>query len=225
MGATVAFMPHPQTLAQLSTPTPLPKGPAWERLLFESPWMLPLLLVVVAVVAQRVFSSRKQPKVSWLACAALFALALASWIVASIVETPREALRRLTAELVEATAKADTRVLRPMLAADVQARDPRSVLRGQFSVAADRDVLLENVDRYLNGTWKLKTWGVREVQATLDGPRVGRSQVRVTTTPENFPLPAGSWWRIDWRRGPGEADPWQAFAIEPLSLDGPGAGR
>jgi hypothetical protein len=208
-----------------NTPPPLPLSPTLDRLLFEHGWMLPIVLAAAAIIVQRVLYAQGRGKASWIVLTGLMLVALAAGLTSRVVETEREALRRLTTALVETAARGDTRALAPMLAPEAQARDGSRVLPEPFADAIDREAILERVDRYLNGSWKLKSWVVREVQATLDGPRVGRTQVRVTTTPEQVPFPFGSWWRIDWRRGPGEHDAWQAFAIEPVSFDRPGSAR
>ncbi len=223
----------PAFLAQSSGPTsapaPLPKGPLLERLLFEQPLGTAALIGVLGLVGflamRRLGKVRQATAIGGVAGV----LALGVVIASALVTTARERVRVLTREIVQATASVDSPTLVRLLAPDACVSDPRGVLSIGFPTVAGRDELLEHIVQRMGagGPWKLRDWSVGRVEATLDGPQIARTQVRVRVTSEagaamGFNFATASWWRIDWRRSAPDASDWQAFAIEPLAWERPG---
>ena len=57
-----------------------------------------------------------------------------------------------------------------------------------------------------------------EVEAVLDGPRVGRTQVRTSVVSAELGVPIGSWWRVDWRHD--EPGGWRVVGVTPIWVQG-----
>lgn len=202
-------------LAQATIPT-LPGPPLTPRLLLEEPLLLTGILIVLGVAGFVVFNAQGKVRLALMASAAGFLLAAGVQVLALIVETPREKLLKATTGLVTATAHADVVALSPML-------DPKVHLSNGFNVmywpsggeATDRDELLARVREYIGRQYPLKECAILETLAVVDGPGIGRSQVRVRAVMESWGVPIVSWWRIEWREG---KEGWMATDIQPLDL-------
>jgi hypothetical protein len=231
-------MPIPQTqtpLAQITNPAappPLPPAPLWERLILENPWPTAGVLAILAIATMGIMSRTKADgdrRFAGLPLRTIIALALAILggivlAVGTAITTDREALRAGTARLVDVTARSDTAALERMLSEDVRLRLPAGLPGGgRNGASVPRETILTMVEQYLGpqGRYPLREHRIAEIQATLDGPRVARAQVRIRVVPEATALPYTSWWRIDWRKdGEGEAAVWRVIGIEPLVLPG-----
>lgn len=207
-----------RVLAQALWPRvePLPGAPLLESVLFERPWVVVVALLVGAVVVLFVFNARGRAKHGAMAAAALALVAAAIWGIAATVVTHRERLEARTRELVEATATADVAALDRILAPNARAfysAAPRGM---------DREAILDWVSINLGGRggYGIRSHRVPEVQATLDGERVGRTQVRViVTVADRFGEgPVDSWWRVDWNLD--DDGTWRPIGIRPLMVFG-----
>lgn len=232
------FQPAPVILAQfnaLQTQTPavpmLDDPPALIYYTVEWPWGLVAVLAGLGVVALLGLNARGQGRKGLIACGVCFGWAMLVFVLASVITTGRERLRDRTRELIEATAKADTTALRPMLGENVQLRAPAGA-----PLATGRDMLLDRVKQYPGERFQIASLRMSDVQAVIDGENVARSQLRVWVRIKDsaYDLPIGSWWRIDWRRDPvpstggstgaTEYGPWRATGLTALQIDGLGAG-
>lgn len=190
---------------------PLPKPPALESLLFESPALLIIALVVLALAG--FFGFRAQGRASRGALLAGISLLLAGalYLMSALITTPREQMANRTRELVRAVAEADLAMLESLLDPDA-----RLVWIRQSTIYT-RPQLLERVRQDMGERYRVEDWAILKLQATRDGPRVGRTQtqVRVNAGGLNF-----SWWKIDWRLG--DDGQWRVVGIEPLFIGGLG---
>lgn len=208
----------------LATPAPLPRGPLWERLLLEDPLGLVAGLVLGAVVAFVVLNRRGRARSGAAAAGGLLVLAAGAWLAAHLVETPREAMTRQTVALVGAAAKVNAAALDRLLADDAR-------LYSRFGFPAPRvptaglakAEIIRQVRASLGEDWPIREHSIREVQASLDSPTSGRSQVLVQATGDRFNFPFPSWWLIHWRKD--AAGGWRAVSIEPLEIPGIVEGR
>jgi len=211
-------------LAQIPTlqaPEPLPRAPLLERLLFEQPWGLIVGLLVVAVAAFVALNRRGLWRPGLMVLAGSVLVGAGAWVLATSVQTPREAMVAATLALVDATAAVDTRALSAQLAPDAR-------LFSRFTqpspavpeAGLGKDEIIALVQRTLGDQWVLKEHSVEEVQAALDGPRRGRTQVRVRALARQWGVPYGSWWLINWRQEPDGA--WRAVTIQPVAFPGLG---
>lgn len=102
----------------------IPAPPLWQNLLFEQPWPLAVLLLVVGVVLRTV--GRRTGR-RGLRRAALVSVLLAAGGVALayFVETGREAVRRHTLGLVDAVEPLDADRVSALLADNVRVTGPR----------------------------------------------------------------------------------------------------
>lgn len=210
-------------LAQMTVPA-LPSPPVVSRLLMEEPLLMTGILIVLAVAGFVVFNARGKVKQAIAVGAIGFLLAAGVQVLAAMTETPREKMIKATTALVTATAHADGSRLSPLLDPNVHLSNGRNVSYWPAGAdSADRSEVLEKVQKYLGNEYPLEECAVLETQAVVDGPGVGRSQVRVrATTTGPFKVPVVSWWRVDWKMG---KDGWVATGIEPLDLGIAGFGK
>jgi hypothetical protein len=186
-------------------PPPLPAAPALEHHLFESPGIGAGLLALVAVAIGATLVQRGRARVGIAVGAGLLAVA-GSWVgLATAVTTEREALNGASRELVVAVARADGSALQRIL-------HPEAALAadGWMWTRRDRDGILALLERIPGGEMEA---GILASEAVLDGPNVGRVQLRVRTRAEGFLDIA--WWRLDWRREPNGY--WRVARIERLT--------
>lgn len=197
----------------------LPLPPPIERYLLESPWIVIGALVMAGIIALFIFNQRSKARLGLLALLIAFVLAAAVFVTSTLVTTERERLDARTRELITLTAKAELGALRPILSENVQVR------LGGVPFRSGRDAILSDVDRLLAKQYPISSIDISEVQCTIDGPNVARSQVhvRAKSSAAMYDAPAGSWWLIDWRRdldpsGQGTGE-WRAGGINMLQLD------
>lgn len=200
-------------LAQMAVPA-LPDPPAMSWLLFEEPLLLTAICIVAAVSGFVFLNARGRVRNAVIVGGVGFLLAVGVQVLAAMVETPREKLIKATGALVAATAHMDGAMLSPMLDAKVRLSNGFGVAEWEGD-AADRAELIAKVQDVLGRKYPLKECAILETHAVVDGPGIGRSQVRVRAVPQQFAVPIVSWWRIDWRE---QKDGWVATGIEPLDL-------
>jgi hypothetical protein len=192
-------------LGQLSAlepkaPAPLPPPPWFEHHLFESPWLFVALLAGSAFVAHVVLSAKKKPKQARRATVGLVLLALAVWVCAWLVHTPRERADALTRQVVAAVTSGDTRGLDAALASDVAA------FGGDSPDARDKSTILTTVGQFFGpgGKYPIQDYGILELQAAQSSAELVQVQLKVRVTPRDSGMPIISWWRLDLRpRGDG----------------------
>lgn len=197
---------------------PLPKPPALEALLLESPTLLIVALAAVALAAFFGFRAQGQASRGMLIAGIAILLAGALFLLSRFVTTPRETMATQTRELVRAVAEVDTSALRELIAPDAR------LIAGRFRVVAgmdgaSREQIIAGVQDTIGRQHRIDDWAVLKLQATQDGPAVGRTQtqVRVNAPPTGLNF---SWWKIDWRLQ--EDGQWRVVGIEPLFISGVG---
>jgi len=186
--------------------TPLPRGPMVERLLFEEPWAVMGLVVLVGLAL--VFGFYKQGRVRSAAVVGVVSVLVAGGVygLSRAVTTEREALVRESVVLVRLVSEGDRDGVERML-------HPDAVLVANMPAWSemDRRAILARIHGVLRGM-ELRT-AVLNGRATLDGPNVARSQVRVRVQDAHFADLA--WWGLDWRRDAGEG--WRVVRIQRLA--------
>lgn len=196
-------------LAQVFEP-PMPTvspTPYIERWITGSGIPLAALLGVLAVVAFLVLSRGQKARLAVPAAGLLFAAAGLALLVGHLVVTPREVLRTSARSLVDSAVAADLDALRALLHEDAR-------LRSRFGNAEGRDRIIPYADL---AKTRIENHRVREIRVDMRGPRVARTQIRLSVTSEG--VPPASWWAVDWQRATVDT-PWQATSIEPLWLQG-----
>lgn len=196
--------------------TPLPSPPFFERFVLENPWPAVILLALVGIAALAIFNARAKLKSGLAVGGVLFALAGGCFLAGVLVTTPREKLKQATRELVGATARVDRVELDRLLSDDLSVRVTR------LSRSSGKRETMDAVETLLGRQYRVKEHSILEMQATLDGPRLGRTQVCVRIGSDYGLLP--SWWRVDWELG--SEGVWRARRIEALWIPGvPNPGR
>lgn len=191
---------------------PLPPAPLVERFLFEQPLLPVIVLALLALVALVAFVGRGQRKRGLLVAGVLLAVSGGVFVTATLVTTTRETLLERTRALIGATAEADTGALRGLLSDDASLNtsgDIRRVLPPIENVPE----LLDQVGRYLGREYTLSGWEILDQQATVDGPNVARTLVRVGVDADAFSRTHYSWWRLHWTLDANGG--WRCFEIEP----------
>jgi len=198
----------------------LPPAPLLERFLFEQP-LLPLaVLGLLAVIAGIAFASRNQRRRGVLVAGVLVALAGGVYLMSTLVTTEREELLARTEVLIGATARVDSTVLRDILTENASLRTTGDIERVLASIEG-RAEILSRAHQNLQGRYQVTQWAIVDRQATIDGPNVGRTLVRVGVDVEGFSRTHYSWWRLHWERGPDGQ--WRCFEIEPRWIFGAGS--
>lgn len=199
-------------LLQAPPITPLPPVPLLERFLLEQPLLPVIVLALLAVIALVAFFSRNQRRRGLLVAGVLIAIAGGVYATASLVTTERERLHARTTELIGAAAKADTAALQDLLTEDASLRVTGELSRVVQPVDG-REAILDAATYRLRDRYTIDDWSIRDSQATIDGPNVGRTLIRVAVDTSSFSRTHYSWWRLHWEQGPDGL--WRCFEIEP----------
>lgn len=189
---------------------PLPGAPLIERFFLTNPWPMMVIMAIAAIAVFVVLNARGKIKVALISAAVLLAAAAAIVLVATLIQTDREHMQARTRELVKAVAEVDRPALESLFSDDLTIR----VFR--VPPDADKDQIIAAVETQIGRLYKVNDYAVLEVQATLDGPRVARTQTRVRVGSDMGAIP--SWWRLDWVL---ENDAvWRVRRIEALWIPG-----
>jgi hypothetical protein len=207
---------------QASDVEALPTPPLLERLLFEQPLIPVAALAVLAIIAAIAFARRNQRRRGLIVAAALAAAAAGLALLATLVTTDREVLLERTQALIAATAAVDTTPLTDLLSEDASLRTAGSIARVLPDIET-RGEILARAEGELRGRYRISSWEILDRQATLDGPNVARTQVRVGVEADQFSRTHYSWWRLHWERDP--SGQWRCFEIEPLWIQFVGSNR
>jgi hypothetical protein len=189
---------------------PLPASPLIERVLLENPWPSAVVCVLVGVVVFMMLNSRRKARLGLAIGALVFGLGVVAVVLAGLIETDREAIKRSSRALVAAVASVDVAALERLLDEDMELR-VTGVSRG-----AGKEQTIAAVQRYLGSMYSVREHRVLDLQSTLDGPRLGRTQVRVRVETDGGMLP--SWWRLDWLRA--NDGSWTVRRIEAMWIPG-----
>jgi hypothetical protein len=215
LAATLLSAAAPPALAQLNflnipDPQPLPEGPLWSRLLFESPLPLVALLATAGVATILILNQRGDLRRGLRLGGPILAAAAALWLLATLVMTDRERLKASAIELVRAVAAGDA-------AATDRALAPDAVLRSFVDASGlPRDRVIERVERDFRkgGSLEVKEYAILEIQATTQGDRDGFVQLKLRATPQITGGPTFSWWRLDLSRDASGA--WRTTGVDLL---------
>lgn len=193
----------------------LPKAPAIQVYLFESPWAGVAVGVVGGAIVAAWLRRRGKGGAAVLALAVGVAIAAGVFACSALVETARERVSRAARELVVAAGKPDGVRLRTML-------DPHVVVRTAVGRGEGADEVADLAERYVP-RFRITDLRVPEVRAGMFGGELAQTQVRVRLDSDT--VPQSSWWQIDWAKDPTAPadDPqggWRATRIEPLWILG-----
>jgi hypothetical protein len=214
-------------LAQLQLlaprPAPLPDPPLVASLLFERPWALAIIILLLGVVLIMVLRRLDRPRAAVVTLIIAPLLALTAILVARSVTTPRETLATLTRTLISAAIVGDAPAVAPLLRSDLLVTLP-----GGTAPTLSRQSLLERLPADMQGPYRLRSHTIGTLAATLDSPDLARTQVQLTVVPEATGFPIESWWLITWARDPSPenanaanaTNTWTARQITAQHIDG-----
>jgi hypothetical protein len=197
----------------LRDPAPLPDGPLFDKLLFENPIILGGLLLIAGAVVFVLLNNRGRLKHAIGIALALALLGAAVFILANAVETDREKMATRTRKLIGAVSRAEIAQVEAMLDESCRLSAPL------ITSLSDKRAIVQLVQSNFapGGVRTIKEAAVLEIQASKDGPDVGRTQVKVRATGMNGGISL-SWWRLDFQKA-GEG-PWTVVGIEALDIGG-----
>ncbi|MFO0859532.1 MAG: hypothetical protein U0570_03170 [Phycisphaerales bacterium] len=190
-------------------PPPLHEPIGLTVLLFEQPWILMVVALVVGLAISWWMKRRGKPGPGLAALFGGVAGAGLLFVLAKLVVTDREVVAERSKQLVGATASVDAEGLGKLLASDVQMRYFRA------PGGLDKQGIVTAVRSELGQTYRVKDWAIQELQIAPSSPSAMSTQMRVRVTAESWNVPHVSWWAIDWRRA---GDTWEVVRIQPLSI-------
>ncbi|MCC5824179.1 MAG: hypothetical protein LAT64_04220 [Phycisphaerales bacterium] len=196
-------------LAQVFEPSipSVPPPPFIERWVTGSGIPGALVLAGLGIVAFIVLGRTPKHKLAVPVGAGLVLAGGVVLLIGQLVVTPREVLGDRARGLVDAAVAADHDALRGLLHEDAR-------VRTRYASADGRDRIIPLSDI---ASARIESHRVREVRVDLRGPRVARTQVRLSVGGEA--IPPASWWAVDWMRRDDEA-PWVVTSIEPIWIQG-----
>jgi hypothetical protein len=187
-----------------------PPAPLTDRLLFESPILVPVAVLIVAVLAGFGLGRAAKGREGWIVIGLGVVVAIGIAVSARVVETDREAIDAGTREFVRAVLDNERSTVEDLLAS-------------RLTVAADgssvpmnaRDLILGNMD-YVSR--QIQRHALNLQQAAVTTENAGRSKFAFTVLQsQNFG--AGiSTWVLEWQKTPGVG--WQINAIDLVALNG-----
>ncbi|UYV13969.1 MAG: hypothetical protein NCW75_06680 [Phycisphaera sp.] len=191
----------------------LPPPPLLERFLFEQPLLPIAVLVLLAIIAVVAFASRNQRRRGLIVAGVLVAVATGVYLASMLVTTERETLLERTEVAIGATAQVEVDAMSEILTEDAYLRTAGAIARVQLPVEG-RTEIIDLAARRLQSRYRVGQWEILDRQATIDGPNLGRTLVRVGVDVDGFSRTHYSWWRLHWERGPDGV--WRCFELEPL---------
>lgn len=187
-----------------------PAPPLSDRLLFESPIVVPLIVFMAAIGIGYGLGRAAKAREGWIVMGLGLAVSVGIAISARVVETDREAIRSGTREFVDAMVEGDgSRVERLLASRLTLASDGRSVpLNAREYILGSMGMVSGAIQRY--------SVGIQDVGITA--PSAGKTKfvVRVLQSTE---FGAGlATFVFDWQETPGIG--WQINAIDLVAING-----
>lgn len=221
--ATLATAANAQ-LDMLQPPPDLPgldEPPLLQHLLLENP--IPVLIgaTALALLGYAIASRARRRRLGVTIAGGTAALGLAGFVLATLIQTDREAVELRTKQTVAAVAEADTRTLDTIFDPEV-----RLYVRG-LSVGWDSHRITGFIDRWLvpGSMYHVESHRVGEIQTQLGpGRNTARSRATVLVTPVGDRSPTSVICLMTWREDPARDGPeaWSLIEIQPLWARGVG---
>ncbi|MFG0260766.1 MAG: hypothetical protein ACF8LK_10505 [Phycisphaerales bacterium JB041] len=214
-GAQLDILQPPPDLPELADP------PFLHHALFENPVPLVIAAVLVALLAHAVATRADRRRAGLMVSVGALLLGVVGFVVATVVQTDREAVEERTRETVAAVADADTGTLAAIF-------DPEVRLYYSGSRAGwDRGRILGFVETYLlpRQRYEVESHSISGIQTQLGPGRfTARSRARVSVTPVGDRAPTSVICLMTWRQDPEASGPdaWTLTEIQPLWVQGIG---
>lgn len=190
-------------------PTPLNEPLGLSVLLFEQPWVFMVAALAIGLIASCWLKRQGSAGKGLAILAGSAVLAGLLFLVAKLVVTDRERVELGTRELLRTTATVDSDGLTKLL-------DPEAKLYYFKSPAGlDREGIIGAVKSDLGQKYRIKDWGIQELQIAPLSQDSMATQMRVRVTPEAWNFPHVSWWSVEWKK---TGDEWRVINIRPLAI-------
>jgi hypothetical protein len=161
-------------------------------LLFDVPWWVPTVLIVVGV-ALTVSGNRRQIERTRNMGFALIGLAMAWSIMSYLVDTPKEKCQRQTRQFVQSVVDRDWSRFRSLLAPDVEFQ-----FKGSGWQIEGRDTLEEDVKKDVESIG-LKSVHITGMQAEEDDRGITITIAVWSSQTQTLERPLDSDWEMEWR--------------------------
>jgi hypothetical protein len=194
-----------------STLATFPPPPLMDRLLFESQVVVPVAVLVLAVIIGFGLGRAAKAREGWIVMGVGLALAVGIAISSRVVETDREAIRRLTVEFIDGVMENDRSRVEGLLG-------PRlTVASGGSSAPMDaRGFILDQVERVSAEIERYAT-NVQESAVTVKDA-AGKSKFAFSVLESRGYGFGVSTWVLDWQKSPSGG--WQIDTIDLVALNG-----
>lgn len=161
-------------------------------LLFDVPWWIPTVLIVVGL-ALTVSGNRRQIARTRNAGLAMIALAIGWSVMSYLVDTPKEKCQRQTRQFVQSVVDRDWKTFSSLLAPDV-----RFAFTGSPWEIEGRDTLEQDVKTNVESIG-LKSVNITHTQAAQDSRGITISIAVWSTQTQTMERPLDSDWEMEWR--------------------------
>ncbi len=187
--------------------------------LLENPVPLVIVAMLIALAGYAIAARLDRRKAGLGVAGVAILLGAAGVLLASLVQTDREAVQQRTRETIAAIAEADTGTLHRIFDPDV-----RLYYTG-LNVGWNAGRILSFVDSYLlpGSQYRVESHRVRGIQSQLGPSRfTARTRATVVVTPVGTATPTQVICLMSWRQAPDSSGPesWTLTEIQPLWVQG-----
>jgi len=187
-----------------------PPPPLTDRVLFESPILVPVAVLILAVIIGFGLGRAAKGKAGWAVMGVGLVLALGLAASARLVETDREAIESGTRAFVDAIVNGDEASMDDLLASRLTL-----AITGSRADVDAREYILGNLD-WVQEQIQRHSAGVQEAAVIANG--AGRSKF-VFRLLQSRSLGSGfSTWVLEWQETPGEG--WQIHTVDLVAING-----
>ncbi len=188
-----------------------PPPPLTDRLLFESPVVVPVAVLILAIIIGFGLGRAGKGREGWIVMAVGAVLAVGIAISSRAVETDREAIERLTREFIDRVMDNDSGRVGELLSARLTV-----AADGQSAPFDAREFILSQVDRVSSEIERYAA-NVQEAAITVEDA-AGRSKFAFSVLQSRGYGFGVSTWVLDWQKSP--AAGWQINTIDLVALNG-----
>jgi hypothetical protein len=182
-----------------------------DRLLFESPIVVPVAVLALALIIGFGMGRAGKGRQGWIVVAIAAAIGVGIAISSRVVETDREAIERLTREFVDSVMENDRGRVGELLSARLTV-----AADGQSAPLDAREFILSQVER-VSAEIERYAANVQEAAVTVEDA-AGKSKFAFSVLQSRGYGFGVSTWVLDWQKSPSGG--WQIDTIDLVALNG-----
>lgn len=188
-----------------------PPAPLTDRLLFESPIVVPVAVLGLALIIGFGMGRAGKGRGGWIVVGIAAVVAVGIAISSRVVETDREAIERLTREFVESVMENDRGRVEELLSTRLTV-----AADGQSAPLDAREFILNQVER-VSAEIERHATNVQEAAITVEDA-AGKSKFAFSVLQSRGYGFGVSTWVLDWQKTPSVG--WQINTIDLVALNG-----